>query len=335
MTDPNLPGLHSLRALLAPYVGKRARTISMKDRKGRALGNNGDHLMLAVFQSILSEFDIEFSDVLAEPDVIIVPPNGALLETYSFPLLLKERLVGFERIPLVIFPSSAYFPKKSPAFIFEGRTSDTLWILRERASFAHLESLWGRDLDASGVRLALDHDVVASGHQFVPAIIGESAASNTTLVAGRCDREASSLDDQISNVMKGGSAGRFINIAKWVLAAATWPRLGTMIARNLRAAKLRAAGERLLKQAQCAGYFPNSRSGVVFVDASATQFMTFNEYREAIRTSELIITDRLHVALPGVILGKRVVMVEAGYHKLGGVYNQSLTGCRNVVLVEK
>lgn len=316
------PTLDALTARLATWQGARAVVISTADATGRALGNNGDDLMHAVFYRILEQLGIEVVDT--DPDVVIVPPSGALLEVYAFPKYLAERLRGYENVPLVIFPSSVYFPDRDPGFIFEGREAPTVLFLREDASRAHLEEQWAATLRDAGVEVVLDHDVVASGHAFVPAILGSTTRRPLKrLVAARIDREASSMRASASR--EGGAAASSILHA--VADRIPYGTVYTAASRYARRTRNRAAAERLASRAGA------TLDGATCIDVSARQFATFEEYRTSILRAEQVITDRLHVALPAAIMGKDVTMVEAGYFKLGGVYRRSLAGVANVRLV--
>jgi hypothetical protein len=328
-----LPGLDGLGRLLEGYRGAGAYLIPMTAADGRTmLGNNGDRIMHEVFRRILDRFEIRPVPEIAAADVVIVPPNGALLEVYGFPELLAERLRGAEAVPLVLFPSSTLFPTRDPEFMFRGRTAPTLWIAREQYSFAHLDERWGRSLTDAGVSLALDHDVVASGHEFVPGLIGRPGRGGGLLVAGRRDKEATDLRGagRAAPAQAAPSPRRFAGLKKLVPYGPWY----TAAARRGRRAQLTAAADRLLARmptetrAELEG-LPRGRS----VDLSAVQYATYDEYRRVLRSADAVVTDRLHVGLPAAILGKRVVLVEAGYHKLQGVYERSLAGLPNVQLV--
>ena len=328
-----LPGLGGLAGLLDGNRGSRAWLVPMTAADGRTLlGNNGDRIMHEVFRRILDRFGITVVADRCDADVVIVPPNGALLEVYGFPELLAERLRGAEATPVVLFPSSTFFPTRDPAFMFQGRTAPTLWITREPYSFAHLDEQWGRSLADAGVSLALDHDVVASGHEFVPELLGGSGHGAGLLVAGRLDKEASDLRGATAPAAgaAAASARRLAGLKKRVPYGPWY----TAAARQARRGQLRAAGDRLLSRLPTLTRLelaaqPHRRD----VDLSAVQYATFGEYRRALRTADVVVTDRLHVGLPAAILGKRVVLVEAGYHKLQGVYEQSLEPLPNVELV--
>lgn len=57
---------------------------------------------------------------------------------------------------------------------------------------------------------------------------------------------------------------------------------------------------------------------------------TFNEYVNFIKNAKIIISDRLHVAILGAILGKEVFLLSNVYHKNLGIYMYSLFRFPNV-----
>jgi exopolysaccharide biosynthesis predicted pyruvyltransferase EpsI len=304
----------------------------MTDALGNLLGNNGDELMHRVFRLLLKELRIETTVHPDEADIVVVPPSGALLQQYAFPGLLTDRLIGFERRPLIVFPSSALFPTSDPATMFRRRNAETVFLLREAASHSHLESQWGRSLEAEGVTLVLDHDVVASGHRYVPAIIGASRSEGGLLIAARRDRERNT-----TTLSAGGSAtssGRILGrVVKRVPYGATRTRLTRLGRRKVNEA---AAADLLavVPSDVLAAKFSKTAGPSRRVDASATQFATFDEYRHFVSSAGGVVTNRLHVGLPAAILGKQVVLVEGGYHKISGVYARSLSSASNVTLVD-
>lgn len=332
MTQPGLPGLDGLAAILSDVRGARAFIIPLVDVSGQALGNNGDDLMHAVFRRILAEFDISPEPDPSRADILVVPPNGALLEQYSFPELLRKWL---ERLPdreLIVFPSSMYFPTADPSRIFGDRQSSTRIILRESHSLAHLSSQWGTSLESRGVQLHLDHDVVASGHQFVPEIIDEPSRSDYLLVSARRDKEASNYDLHATST---GRAHALRSAPARALDLVPYGRMRTTLARLAKAQANRAAAKSLVDAIPESQRPPADWSieSARVVDLSARHFATFGQYRKGIAHASVVATNRLHVALPAAILGKQVVLVEAGYYKLQGVYERSLSTLDNVQLV--
>ncbi len=189
-------GPESLTKILSLWRGANAEVLPIADKKGRLLGNHGDAMMQGAFRHLLNVLGIRAQAPFEseQPDLVILPPSGALLEDYTAPDLVKQILRPYANTPLVIFPSSANFPTRDPSFLFEGRTATTLWILREDRSHDQLRSLWGKRLANRGVSLAVDHDVVVSGHQYVATVLKGfsqiSADHATTLLVSRLGAEA-------------------------------------------------------------------------------------------------------------------------------------------------
>lgn len=328
-----LPDLSFLHEVLAPWRGRSAAVVRMEDDSGRAFGNNGDHLMLAVFWKVLENAGVQLLEPGSEhsAQVIIVPPNGALLQIYNFPSLLRSRLAELPDVPILMFPSSALFPSWNPAQLFGARTGPIEWILRERASFEHLSSLWGSELRSAGVTLSLDHDIVASGNALVPGIIGARTSPRGVLVAAREDREAGALGQ--SNSSRSPSLkGRALSLALARLPAnaarSRLVRLATIRRRH-------AAADALVARAVAAGALPTLFEGSprTNIDLSSTTYATFRQYCAAITAAQTVVTNRLHVALPAAISGADVYLVDSGYHKLRGVYERSLSQMSNVTLL--
>ncbi len=330
------PSYDELFDQISEWRGARAYVVEMTDRLGRLLGNNGDFLMHAVFNRMLAELEIERVAPEAA-ELIIVPPNGALLETYQFPSILRERIADYSTLPLVIFPSSALFATVNPSFIFEGRTAATLWFFRERYSFDGIESAWGADLRALGVRLVLDHDVVASGNRFVRELAQSSSprrgkSGKHLLVGGRTDSESQNpRSDRAGSVAAANLVKQAARSAFFALPHG----LRSAVARRVFRRRLLAAGSRLLERVAAAGHGVevDAFDRTAVVDVSALEYATFGYYLRAVSSADVVVSDRLHIALPAAVLGKQVYLVEAGYHKLTGVYEQSLASLPNVTLV--
>lgn len=317
-----LPSTAGLGHLVNRWQGAAGYVLPMHDERGIELGNNGDRLMLAVFRRVLGDLGIRLVGCPGDADVLVVPPNGALLEKYSFPWILERRLRDLPDRPTVIFPSSAYFPERDPSRIFGTRQTETLWILREGISFKHLKDQWGSRLSERGVHLALDHDIVVSGSRYVPEVLGGQASGSQVLVAPRSDAEGSR-----AMIVQ---PHRRLPFARQIATRA--PNLIKLpLARFVRRSRTRTAAAALLA---AAGVEVGRGLKRIDLDISATQFATFEDYSIAIRRSSFVVSDRLHVGLPAAVLGQRVILVETGYHKLRGVYEQSLSSLENVTFID-
>lgn len=321
---------------IRPWRGKSAYVVPIADKSGKLFGNNGDELLMKVFFHILDQAGIQVTDAIHAADVLFVPPNGALLEMYAFPGLLKKYTAGNVVVPMIIFPSSAHFPTKNPAFIFSERQTKTIWILREKYSYDHLLQTWGDKLSAAGCELLLDHDVVASHGEFVRQLFGP-VKSGRPLVGARKDverdagsgparRASFSSDAKSSGLMRRSVVSAFIERFPY-----GW--FYTRLVRLVRAKAQRSAGFDLINRLPAEERPKFSVRGTTHRDASSKHQATFKQYRRAIATSGPVLTDRLHIALPAAILGKEVFLVEGGYHKARGVIERSLADSRNMHLI--
>ncbi|WP_146247771.1 hypothetical protein [Curtobacterium sp. MCSS17_006] len=327
----DLPSLAELDPILDSLRGQRAWIVPMTGRSGKLLGNNGDFLMHAVFRRIIQAYGIDVVERKEDGDMIIVPPSGALLESYAFPDLLADRLRGTERLPLLVFPSSALFPTRDPAFMFEGREAPAVWMLREAPSLTHLEDRWGSSLARAGVELALSHDVVALGHQFVPSLIGHRLPSASTfLIAPRADRERTAAIS--TSAAKRGGSGWFGGLTSLAQRNALGRRAARLVRKERTDLLATELSDRLGHDAYSSIAGRSRRQ--LRLDLSSAQFCSFGEYSRALRGAGFVLTNRLHVALPAAILGAEVFIAEAGYHKLRGVYDNSLSRMPNVHLVD-
>ncbi len=77
----------------------------------------------------------------------------------------------------------------------------------------------------------------------------------------------------------------------------------------------------------------SSYERIVQSDVSDSTTTSWETYTAEIANASLVVTNRLHVALPSALLGKQVVLADVGYHKLRGVYQRSLSQLSNVQLV--
>lgn len=208
MPAVGLPSTSTLLDHLSEFRGRRGYLIDAAHGSGKQIGNHGDALMFDVFQRIAQEAGISWTADPADAEVLVVRPNGALLEIYAFPDLLAEELRRLPDVPLVIFPSSALFPTQDPSRIFAERSAPVVWVFRERYSFEHIRDQWGAQLEAENVRLVLDHDVVAGGNRYVAELIGTPVLEKHVLIAARIDAEAPTGKPMVKSSEEGRLRGR-------------------------------------------------------------------------------------------------------------------------------
>lgn len=320
-----LPTPGDLDRALGGLRDARVHVVQLEDKKGRPLGNHGDWLMHLLFERYLASRGlIETSPRNA--DALIIPPNGALIDIYDAPVLLRNRLQTLPNLPLYIFPSSARFLNVDPASMFESRSAPTVWVCRERYSLDNLR-MWNQTLAAANVQLQLSHDVVVATHEWVDAVFPYQAESHALLV-GRLGAEAEVLSDSRPEArpLKKLAVKAYAQIPSATLRRGIRSRM-TEKAQGRAADALRIAAGAVATAALDA--YPRDVTG----DISDPTLFSRKTYVDSIAGAGVVVTNRLHVALPSAILGKPTWLVESGYHKLRGVYEQSLTGLTNLTFV--
>ncbi|MDX2358776.1 polysaccharide pyruvyl transferase family protein [Dietzia sp. PP-33] len=329
------PTTDGLLGLIQPWAQGSGYVIELRSERGKRLGNNGDRLLDLAFEKLVNEFGMTLASLESkEPDYLVLPPNGALVDTYEAPSLLARRIATLPDKPLILFPSSALFRTKDPAEIFSGRTAPTLWILREKHSFDHLSEQWDDSLQARNVTLALDHDVVVSGHRhIIPRFKSVSGSEgNCGLLVSRLGVEATDMRTETDLP----SAGRIRNTA--VSAFNAMPQYAKIaVRRQLTRHRQLAANQEMISSLppDLAKTLENIGETARDVDISDPTLCSFERFVEKISTAQYIVTNRLHVAIPGTILGKRVILVDSGYHKLAGVFEQSLQAAENLTFLRR
>jgi exopolysaccharide biosynthesis predicted pyruvyltransferase EpsI len=337
-TVGRLPDLSGLRSLLTPWRGRAGYLIEFVGPGSVPLGNNGDQLLGQVLVRVLRELGITLVRRPRDAEVLLVPPGGALLDRYQVPGLLARQLARLPDLPLIIFPQSSWFERDDPGEIFAGRRSPTLWISRERRSYDHLHGSWGASLARANVTLALDHDVALSGHAYVPEVLRAAAAPSERddglLLVARLGVEAGRMDRAVARPVVRGAGLRRIVAAG--LRRLPVPALAYIRHRTTREQQL-AANERMLAEVtERLGpeRLPTTMSPWCF-DISDPSLASFGQFAQAILGASAVVTNRLHVAVPAAILGKRTVFVEAGYHKASGVYERSLQECSAMTFLRR
>lgn len=331
-----LPGLAGLDGLVELRAGTPVHIIAITDERGRPLGNNGDVLMHRVFEHYLVDRGLHRVRPEAA-EALLLPPNGALLESYRFPRILASRLAALPDLPLYMFPSSALFETEDPAHIFGPREAPTTWILREAPSYHHLGERWEESLSRRNVRLALDHDIVASGHRWIRPSLDAERAEPRPIVAARTDAERATATTQAPPTStRRPTARRLAGAAVTAVRRATPDSPArTRIERRLRARRRNQDLTRTLDTLarHLPGFDRSAWEGAFCADISRPDQATYAEYSTLLANAERVVTDRLHVGLPAAALGKKVFLLEGSYHKIRGVYERSLAKADNVTLI--
>lgn len=328
----------NLQTITHPWAQGNGYVVEFTTAGGRPLGNNGDILMHKVFFSLMRDFGMHLlpEEKSARADYLVIPPSGALLDRYQAPTLLAKRLAQLPDKPVIIFPSSAKFDSLDPADMFRGRTAPVLWVLREKESFIHLADKWGNSLQRAGVTLALDHDVVISGQRYTVQTFRAAAGARgveQSLLVSRLGIEATDMSGEQPTVQTASPLRS--------LAIAAYQHLPPRLAIPLR--RLRTRTRQAQSNAKLLEQIPGEVRDLITagcihrlsLDISDPTLCTFGDYVGAIVSSAVVATNRLHVAIPSILLGKRVILVDSGYHKLRGVYENSLHEARNLTFISR
>lgn len=330
----------SLADLVSHIRNRRGWLLPLSDERGNTFANNGDLLMHHVFHDICTDLGISLSDEPNGAEFVAVPPNGALLDRFQAPDIVRQRLRPHADKPLVIFPSSAQFITRDPSEMFEGRSAPTLWILREPYSFRHLDERWGSELEAAGVTLALDHDVVISGARHVPGyfpMLKSTKREHHALLVARLGVEAKDIrNDEGPKDTHGDRAGSAVKQGLVALSRSLPASIIRPARRLSTRSRIRVASANLLATVPPAVQQQFDRASInAATDISDPSLTGFDEYCARIGRAETVLTNRLHVAIPAALLGKDTYLVDSGYHKLRGIYEHSLQHLDNITFVAR
>jgi exopolysaccharide biosynthesis predicted pyruvyltransferase EpsI len=265
-------------------------------------GNNGDRLIRMGLERLLGRNPARLMDDPVKADRIILNGGGAMNDFWEGGLALWERYRRrYPDKPLTIAPSSFCLTRDRFERICAHADSPMVLYAREQVSYDLLRGFappaWVDVRLAQDLALELRDSDFIRGHR-------DAARQLHVLIALRGDRE--------------GSAPALANVrAPWLPAPIRRPlaRLRTrLIARRSR---------RDLRAIERSAGVPRATPRV-YCDASVSA--DFDEFTALIRDGALIVTDRLHCAVLGWMLGKRVVLRPGNYHKNQAVFEYSLSG---------
>lgn len=306
------------------------------------MANNGDMLMHQVLHDTCSDLGISLTSRSQEADFVAIPPNGALLDRFRAPELIRQRLQPFRDRPVVVFPSSAQFLHSDPSNIFENRSAPTIWILREPYSFEHLTTDWGERLTQAGVELTLDHDVVISGAHHVPKYFesedSRPGGHESALLVSRLGVEAQDIRNHDKSGIESYETRAGTQLRRLIVSTARSlpPTVFRPIRKITTRSRIQSANDALLAAVprHIQGRF-DARARKSGTDISDTTLASFDEFCARIASAESVLTNRLHVAIPASLLGKETVLVDSGYHKLRGIYEHSLQDLDNLTFISR
>lgn len=267
--------------------------------------NNGDRLILMGTQHILKATGCELVDSPDSADQILMNGGGWFMFAHLFKLIAQFR-EEYGSLPTIMAPQTFRVDDTDFRRVCEINQSPLIIFARDTLS---AESLHRANLPPY-CKIFVSQDLAFELHdgEFIRNLRGESSEKHI-LIAMRKD---------------GVGAAKYV--AK--VTAVSW--LPHPIHRALSRAKDRLAAlssnraiHHVLQQEKS-----YRKLKTVYRDVSSTS-IAFDGFLAAIRDAGLIITDRMHVAILGHLLEKRVVIVckeGALADKLKGIYDFSMSG---------
>lgn len=274
-------------------------------------GNNGDRVITMGVQRIIKETRCKVVDSPEIAEQILMNGGGRFQDV--FPRAF-ERIAYYRReyssLPLIMAPQVLRVRNVNFREICEISKSPFILFARDLTS---AESLREANLPAHcQVYTSQDPAFELQGSDFITSLVRESSEKHV-LVAMRKD-EIIRKDKLLTAGLLARARGTWL--PKNIRRPLSWvrDRLVAHLSKDI------IAG--ILKQEDMGRELPK-----IYRDVSAS--VSFEEFVTLIRDAALIITDRLHVAVFGYLLGKRVVIVcGPGYigEKLKAVYDFSMSG---------
>lgn len=263
-----------------------------------APGNNGDRLISLGLQHVLDQTSVDQVDSEDDAEVLLLRGSGSLNDVYPDAVahLINWRQ-SHPRLPLIVAPSTFYLQSGTRFFQFLEASDAPVWLFaRDRTSYVLLS---GRPLPQHvHVNISRDCALELVGSPALESWLSLRADEHR-LIALRKDKEG-----------EVPSLGRIHG--RWL------PRI---IRTPLFKLRDRIVANRL---SDCWAQSGMSEGRLEIVrDVSVS--VSFEEFISAIARSNSILTNRLHVAILGYMLGKRTTLREGSYHKNRSVYEYSLS----------
>jgi exopolysaccharide biosynthesis predicted pyruvyltransferase EpsI len=268
-------------------------------------GNNGDTLIRMGAEHVLRKARCKLVDSPQYADQIVIRGSGSIVDVYESPF---EKLIYYRKnyghLPLIVGPSTYRFNPVDFKKMCEIASSPLIFFARDKISAGivlniglpkHCDVRISQDLAFE----LQDSDLIAD--------LRRNCAEKHILIAMRKDKEG------LAKVLTR-TTGTWL--PKSVRRPLSWirDRLVAHISKD--------TVETILKQERISVGLPR-----IYRDVATS--LNFEEFAASIRDAALIVTNRLHIAVLGHLLNKRVVIVCATdyhKHKLKGVYELSMSG---------
>jgi exopolysaccharide biosynthesis predicted pyruvyltransferase EpsI len=294
--------------------------------RGVDVGNNGDDLIIRGAEELLPRMGIQLVDSPDQADVVAIRGSGSMLERYvSGAACLSHYSQNYPDKPLCVLPSSYLFPTTDLAQLIGQRSAPVTLFCREAYSYQHLTAEQQLPDTCS---VALDDDMAfhLADSPLVAALTGREGRH--LLMVERADAEHASRWRT-----REGSAARPVGRSLRSLVPLPIKRMLYPAVNYLRSrhpSQWRQYAEGLVQRE-----FPDL-AGMprVVQDISMRRVCDFDGFCQAVADASVVLTTRLHVGVMGALLNKPTVLFDGGYHKILGIYRQSMQNMPHVRVVE-
>lgn len=285
-------------------------------------GNNGDHLIRLGAEEAFRKAGVESVASPENAELILLRGNGAMLEKFRAGKETLSRYSNeFPDTPLAVLPASYLFPTESIADRLANRRAPTTLFCRETYSYKHLTE--DHDLPAGcSVLLSEDTAFYLAGSPLVESLSGHPGEH--VLLVERVDSEHPAMALSASKRSLTSKIGGLLPLG---VKQMLYPLVDR--GRGLRQTPFRKRAEAILasEHPELVGQ-PR-----VVADISLKRSRDFDGFCQDIAKASAVFSTRLHVAILAALCGKPTYIFTGAYHKIQGIYEQSMTHFDRVQLV--
>jgi len=293
-------------------------------------GNHGDTLIELGARELLARADIRLVKDPRRANAIIVNGSGGMIDLRGAALRRLERYCAdYPETSIIVLPSSFLFTTTDFSAFFEGRTAEAVLFAREQAS---LEIISGIQYPTT-VRIGMDDDLAFSlADTPLMRKLEQRVTNEHILIVERADQEGVTPTTPANPANQSTPNPTLLR------------RIRNAIPQPVRTAAARRVRGRSLRPRQPASDFEKKAYTIasqevgdmpaVIADISRQDLCSFNRFLDLIARSAFVVTTRMHVGILAAMLGKPTVMQPGSYHKIRGVYEQSLNRFDNARLVD-
>jgi exopolysaccharide biosynthesis predicted pyruvyltransferase EpsI len=314
MSAPVAPSLQAVTEHLRSLRGLPIFDIPLRDPSGELVGNNGDVLIRLGAQQLYEEAGLTFVQSPDDAELLLIGGNGGMLEKYrTIPDLFCAYWARYPDKPLLMMPSTFYYPTTSPTAGLPARTADVTLFCRERKSYEHLTQQHHLP-DCCRVLLSHDTAFALSGTPHVTRYQGQPGRH--ILMVERDDSE---------------HPGRFAAQSatarrSWQSYIPVWMKKPLYPVRAYLAGRRSSEFRRRCEEILWREHPELTRHPRLVRDISRREYGTFEDFCQAIAAAAVVLTMRLHVGIFAALLGKPTYIFGGPYHKIRAIYEHSLSG---------